>query len=126
MTNTEDMRNTVANLDKLNTEMSQARDDLEVINFEETLFQWPVSAFPLLQIMFATKEPYDKLWQTALQFTVASDEWMNGESINCYLFFNLVQTGRLVRRLEIIPNLAKNSTFYRYSNRADCSGRIKV
>jgi dynein heavy chain len=79
MTNLEDMQNTVAALEQLNDEMTKANDELEVINKEEGLFQWQISAYPQLQLMFQAKEPYAKLWTTALEFTVKNEQWMNGD-----------------------------------------------
>jgi dynein heavy chain, axonemal len=72
------MRRTVAALRKLDETMNKLRDDLEVMNKEEGLFGWEVSAFPELQDMFLSKEPFDKLWTTALEFTTKSNLWMNG------------------------------------------------
>ena len=42
------------------------------------LLEWEESKFPLLGQMFATKEPYEKLWNNALNFTIKSEQWMNG------------------------------------------------
>jgi dynein heavy chain len=78
MANLEDMQNTVAALEQLNDEMLKASDQLEVINKEEGLFQWQISTYPQLLAMFQAKEPYAKLWTTALEFTVKSEKWMNG------------------------------------------------
>lgn len=72
------MNRTVAALERHDEAMNKLRDDLEVINKEEGLFGWEVSEFPELQEMFSAKEPFDKLWKTALEFTIKSDLWMNG------------------------------------------------
>lgn len=76
----EEMKNNVEQLSKLTANLEAARSELESINEEETLLEWEESAFPLLQVMFQSKEPYDKLWNTALLFSTKSDEWQNGES----------------------------------------------
>ncbi len=84
------MRNNVEILKKLNDNLEKARDDLEAINKEENLLEWDATQFPQLQQMFVQKEPYDKLWTTALAFHNKSDEWLNGQ------YFALVSTLLLV------------------------------
>ncbi len=74
------MRNNVEILRKLNENLEAAREDLETINKEEQLLEWEATQFPQLQHMFIQKEPYDKLWTTALAFHNKSDEWLNGEA----------------------------------------------
>ena len=39
---------------------------VESINREESLLDFDETQFPLLQTMFQTKDPYDKLWTTAI------------------------------------------------------------
>ncbi len=73
------MRNNVETLKRLHENLEQARDDLEAINTEETLLEWEPTQFPQLNAMFIQKEPYDKLWNTALAFHNRSDEWLNGK-----------------------------------------------
>ena len=76
----DEMRNNVEILKKLNDNLEKARDDLDAINKEENLLEWEATQFPQLQHMFTQKEPYDKLWTTALAFHNKSDEWLNGTS----------------------------------------------
>jgi len=73
------MKNNVELLDRLETDLTQAREDLEQINNEEKLLEFEQTAFPQLQAMFVSKEPYDKLWRTAHNFTQKHDKWLNGE-----------------------------------------------
>lgn len=75
----DEMKNNVETLNRLTVSLEAARDELDAINKEETLLEWEASQFPQLQAMFQMKEPYDKLWSTALQFSTRSDEWLNGE-----------------------------------------------
>lgn len=74
----DEMRNNVDQLNTLHENLEKARDELEAINIEEGLLEWEQSSFPILQSMFSLKEPYDKLWKTALNFAQKSEEWFNG------------------------------------------------
>ena len=42
---------------------------LQQVNTEEELLEFEATQFPILQTMIAYKEPYDKLWRTALSST---------------------------------------------------------
>ena len=46
--------------------------------------KWEPSQYPVLQSIVNYKEPYDKLWRTALDFYNKHEQWMNGDftSIN--------------------------------------------
>jgi len=72
------MRHNVEVLQRMSDNLDAARLYLESINREENLLDFEETQFPLLQTMFQTKDPYDKLWTTALNFTVKSEEWMHG------------------------------------------------
>ncbi|EDV27935.1 uncharacterized protein TRIADDRAFT_52992 [Trichoplax adhaerens] len=74
----EEMKKNVDTLQDLHEKLLAASEDLEAINSEEKLLDWPPSAFPQLSVMFATKDPYDKLWKTALEFYTKHEIWMNG------------------------------------------------
>lgn len=74
----EEMKHNVDTLLRMSGQMEAARNELEAINKEESLLDWEETSFPQLQQMFQAKEPYDKLWINALNFTVKSEEWMNG------------------------------------------------
>ena len=77
----DEMKNNTEHLAQLEVNLEAAREELEGINTEEVLLEWEASQFPQLQTMFQMKDPYDKLWNTALQFTTKSDEWLNGKNI---------------------------------------------
>ena len=77
----EEMKHNVEQLTTLSQNLEAARDELEAINKEEVLLEWEASQFPQLQTMFQMKDPYDKLWNTALQFATKSDEWLNGKRL---------------------------------------------
>jgi len=82
MKNLDDMRTTCGALDRLHEEMVATLEELDVINRQEVLFQWQVSVYPVLPILFQAKEPYAKLWSTAYEFAVKSEMWMNGWSVD--------------------------------------------
>ena len=79
------MRNNVEILQRMADNLDGARRILEAINREEALLDFDETAFPLLQAMFQAKDPYDKLWTTALNFTLKSDEWLNGQIHHSFL-----------------------------------------
>lgn len=51
---------------------------LQLINKEEELLEKEKSSFPLLQTLMVNKIPYEQLWVTAYEFSIKSEEWMNG------------------------------------------------
>ncbi|XP_048576009.1 dynein axonemal heavy chain 3 isoform X2 [Nematostella vectensis] len=74
----EEMKKNVEKLDELGTALDAARDELMDLNTEEELLQWEPTQFPILQSMMAYKEPYEKLWRTALNFQNKHEAWLNG------------------------------------------------
>ena len=72
------MKNNVETLNRLTVQLEKAREDLEQINKEEELLEFEQSEFPILMQMFQAKDPYDKLWTTALSFSEKSSEWLSG------------------------------------------------
>jgi dynein heavy chain len=80
----DEMKNNVETLTRLTHNLEAARDELERLNQEETLFKWEQSDFPQLNTMFALKEPYEKLWVTAYNFHQKNETWMNGNNF-CFL-----------------------------------------
>lgn len=76
--NTDEMKNNVELLDRLESDLTQARDELEQINMEEKLLEFEQTAFPQVQAMFQSKDPYDKLWRTAYSFTQKHEKWQHG------------------------------------------------
>lgn len=51
---------------------------LQLINKEEELLGKEKSTFPLLQTVMTNKVPYEQLWATTYEFSIKSEEWMNG------------------------------------------------
>ncbi|XP_065680811.1 dynein axonemal heavy chain 3 isoform X1 [Hydra vulgaris] len=74
---TEEMIKNVENLSDINKHVEAARTEAECLCKEEMLLGWEITQYPLLQILITTKEPYEKLWNTALQFTNSYNNWMN-------------------------------------------------
>jgi hypothetical protein len=53
--------------------------ELEQINMEEKLFNLEISQMPMLQEIFAKKDPFDKLWNTFYNFQVKEALWLKGK-----------------------------------------------
>ena len=51
---------------------------LQQVNNEEELLGWQVTPYPQLSVITASKDPFDKLWGTAMEFYDKHDAWMNG------------------------------------------------
>jgi dynein heavy chain len=82
--NLDEMRTNSKTLDRLGDLLSKARSELDAINTEEELLEMEPTLSPLLQHLIALREPYDKLWHTAMDFTQKHERWFHGE-INCTL-----------------------------------------
>nr|XP_060504710.1 dynein axonemal heavy chain 3 isoform X1 [Panthera onca]XP_060504711.1 dynein axonemal heavy chain 3 isoform X1 [Panthera onca] len=75
---TEEMKNNVEKLHELSKNLDQALVEFELINKEEDLLEKEKSTFPLLQTVLTNKGPYEQLWLTTYEFSIKSEEWMNG------------------------------------------------
>ncbi|XP_060028831.1 dynein axonemal heavy chain 3 isoform X1 [Erinaceus europaeus] len=75
---TEEMKNNVEKLHELSKNLEQALVEFELINKEEELLEKEKSTFPLLQTVMTNKVPYEQLWITTYEFSIKSEEWMNG------------------------------------------------
>lgn len=51
---------------------------LQAINNEEELLEWELTPFPQIQMITQAKEPFDRLWKTAVKFYEKQERWMNG------------------------------------------------
>uniref|UniRef100_A0A4X1VAV2 Dynein axonemal heavy chain 3 n=1 Tax=Sus scrofa TaxID=9823 RepID=A0A4X1VAV2_PIG len=74
----EEMKNNVEKLNELSKNLDQALVEFELINKEEELLEKDKSTFPLLQTLITNKVPYEQLWVTTYEFSIKSEEWMNG------------------------------------------------
>ncbi|CAL4098707.1 unnamed protein product, partial [Meganyctiphanes norvegica] len=72
------MKRNVEMLDRLTTQLQEAKNELQAINEEQSLLSWEATKFPLLAAMASQKEPYDKLWHTAYDFHQKYEKWYNG------------------------------------------------
>ncbi|ESO02274.1 hypothetical protein HELRODRAFT_188646 [Helobdella robusta] len=78
ITSLDEMKINVDILTRITDNLVDARNELVAINFDESLLEWEESKFPILNQMFAAKDPYEKLWKNALNFTIKSEIWLNG------------------------------------------------
>lgn len=54
-----------------------------LINREEQMLgREELTAYPQIQEFIIQKEPFDKLWSTAVHFHSQYDKWMNGPVLN--------------------------------------------
>ena len=56
------------------------------INNEEELFEWEVTPFPQVQVLISSKEPFERLWNTAIEFHEKHDKWMNGNTYSTTVY----------------------------------------
>ncbi|CAF0750041.1 unnamed protein product [Didymodactylos carnosus] len=75
---TEEMRLNVEKLADINKLLDEYKNEGEQINREQQLLGWEVIPFPKLQEIVVIKDPYEKLWNTAWQFHISFEQWMNG------------------------------------------------
>ena len=73
----------VNNLTEMGKLLEEYQTELEALNFEEKLFKWELSQFPMLFQIRQLKDPYDSLWMTFAKFQTSENLWMKGE-----LYFN--------------------------------------
>ena len=58
--------------------IEEYRSELDQLNYEEQLFKFPQSQFPMLQQIVTLKEPYEKLWFTFQSFQSKESQWLKG------------------------------------------------
>lgn len=63
---------------------------LQLINKEEELLEKEKSTFPLLQALISNKVPYEQLWLTTYEFSIKSEEWMNGTVRSGSVYWDMV------------------------------------
>ncbi|KAJ8245818.1 hypothetical protein GJAV_G00260630 [Gymnothorax javanicus] len=74
----DEMRNNVDKLNELTATLETAVTELEDINKEEGLLEKGLSEYPMVQALMTSKQPYDQLWTTALNFQTNSEVWLHG------------------------------------------------
>jgi hypothetical protein len=58
--------------------LEEYQSELVQLNYEEKLFGFELSTFPMLYQIRAIKEPYDSLWITFANFQAKENLWMKG------------------------------------------------
>lgn len=77
----ETIQSTVAELRDLGSLLEECKTEAMDINNEEELLQWETTPYPpQIQAVLHAKEPYDKLWNTAVSYHSKHEQWMNGKS----------------------------------------------
>ncbi|XP_022258936.1 dynein heavy chain 3, axonemal-like, partial [Limulus polyphemus] len=74
----EEMIENVESLNRISSMLKEAKQELMNINEEESLLGWEKTLFPVLEVIEQQKEPYDKLWNTALSFYNSYKQWYDG------------------------------------------------
>ncbi|XP_048348807.1 dynein axonemal heavy chain 3 [Sphaerodactylus townsendi] len=74
----EEMKNNVEKFRELEKNLERALNEYEAINKEEELLEREKSQFPQLRTIITNKQPFEQLWVTAYNFSIKSEEWMNG------------------------------------------------
>ena len=81
----EDIKSVVEELARLGVALEECKTEMMEINNEEELLQWEATAYPLINTILHSKEPYDKLWNTAIAYYDKHEQWMNGDLWQCEL-----------------------------------------
>lgn len=77
---TEEMKNSTTLLQDLHQKLQAAQLDLEEINNDEALLEFPVTDVPTLPALIQLIEPYYQLWHVAHKFHESHDVWFHGKS----------------------------------------------
>ena len=75
----DDIRSVVEELAGLGVSVEECKAEMMEINNEEELLQWEMTPYPLIQTVLHSKEPYDRLWNTAISYYDKHEQWMNGD-----------------------------------------------
>eukprot|EP00062_Callorhinchus_milii_P022724 gi/632980863/ref/XP_007907272.1/ PREDICTED: dynein heavy chain 3, axonemal-like [Callorhinchus milii] len=66
-------------LEEINKIIENFLEEKALINREEVLLETGyISPYPQIQNIINSKEPFDRLWKTAVQFNTHYDKWLNG------------------------------------------------
>ncbi|XP_043569115.1 dynein axonemal heavy chain 3-like [Chiloscyllium plagiosum] len=69
----------VTDLEGINRQLEQFTEEKAQINNEEVLLETGhISPYHQIQHIINAKEPFERLWKTAVQFNLLSDKWMYG------------------------------------------------
>lgn len=78
----DDIRSVVGELAGLGVSLEECKAEAMEINNEEELLQWETTPYPQIQSVLHSKEPYDKLWNTAITYHDKHEQWMNGDLLS--------------------------------------------
>jgi len=76
---TEEMKISTTLLQDLHQKLQAAQLELEEINNDEALLEWPVTDVPTLPALIQLIEPYCQLWHVAHKFHESHDVWFHGK-----------------------------------------------
>ena len=79
----DEIRSVLAELGQLGEALEGCKTEAMEIYNEEELLQWEPTPYPQIQAMLHSKEPYDRLWTTAITYYDKHDQWMNGDGCVC-------------------------------------------
>ncbi len=68
----------VTNLTEMRKLLDEYQTELEALNYEEKLFKFDLTQFPMLFEIKALKAPFDDLWLTFAKFQTSENLWMKG------------------------------------------------
>ena len=74
----EDIKTVAGELHELGAALEECKSEATDINNEEELLQWDITPYPQIQATLHAKEPYDRLWNTAVSYYDKHNQWMNG------------------------------------------------
>lgn len=77
----DELKENTQSLKKLVEDIEAAQDELTRLNAEEVLLEREETLFPQISAIIASKEPHEKLWNTAWEFYKKNELWMNGKLI---------------------------------------------
>ncbi|KAG5839016.1 hypothetical protein ANANG_G00229870 [Anguilla anguilla] len=72
------MQQYVADVKAVQKRLQEAEDAIAFINKEETLYEWDLTAYPVLETIKESMEPYHKLFGLILKWQKTEKRWMDG------------------------------------------------
>lgn len=76
----DDIRGVAKELQELGQSLEDCKAEAMDINNEEELLHWDTTPYPQIQAVLHSKEPYDRLWNTAVSYYDKQEQWMNGDN----------------------------------------------
>ena len=79
----DEIRSVAQELAELGATLEKCKAEAMDINNEEELLQWETTPYPQIQAVQLAREPFDRLWSTAVSYYNKHEQWMNGERVLC-------------------------------------------